>query len=350
MRFGRTDLVQLHLLEGVGDAGRRSGRAGGLPECWPRTTRSELVGRRVARRAPGSASRATSRAPRGTSPVRPAGGSRSRRRARRARPPEARARSTGRSGHPRRNDRRPRRRTGSTSHRGRVGLQDNVVPGLMVEHRASRSEGSGRRTVVASLGLASRVSLSASSTVMVRSICKRSAARPKSSVAPTESGTVATGVTWPPTPTARKVTRGSRSLSRPEREERGPGVEAGLAGRQQDLERGRLAERPVGGEGPVIEPLRARAGSRDGPSTGCPRAVSLPASVSSTSVSGRNSRCWRGSATSRKPSSAAPGSLTRSLVSARATGGRRVRSVIGPSQSSPPVRSKVDEPGRGGNS
>ena len=35
---------------------------------------------------------------------------------------------------------------------------------------------------------------------LVRSICKRSAASPRSSVAAMVSGIVATGVTWPPTP------------------------------------------------------------------------------------------------------------------------------------------------------
>ena len=76
---------------------------------------------------------------------------------------------------------------------------------------------------------------------------------------------------------------------------------------------------------------------------------SLPTRVSSTSVSGRKTRCWRGSSTLRNPESAAPGSRTRTLVSA--SDGRSTRSSTrGSIQSSPPVSSKVDEADSGGNS
>ena len=54
-----------------------------------------------------------------------------------------------------------------------------------------------------------------SSGLAVRSIWSLSAARPRSSVAEMDSGMVAMGVTWPLVPSARSVTRGARSLSRP---------------------------------------------------------------------------------------------------------------------------------------
>ena len=53
------------------------------------------------------------------------------------------------------------------------------------------------------------------------------------------------GVTWPLTPTARKVDPRLPVLEQAERQERGLRGQAGLGRGQQDLERGRLAERPA---------------------------------------------------------------------------------------------------------
>ena len=146
---------------------------------------------------------------------------------------------------------------------GQIGLQEQVVPDLVIqdgmvlvfdEREADR------------LALVCRpvVSLSFSSRSIVRSTCNRSADSPKSSVAPMVSGIVATGVTWAPTPTARSVTRGSRSFSNPIERNTGRESRPVFAGLQQDLQRRRLAEDPVSGECPFVDPLQCGRGSRTG--------------------------------------------------------------------------------------
>ena len=105
---------------------------------------------------------------------------------------------------------------------------------------------------------------------------------------------------------------------------------------EQDLERRRLAERPLGRERPVVHALEP-GGLPGWTFNWMSASFSLPTSVNSTSVSGRKSRCWSGVVDVRQPSPAVPGSLTRRRVSA--SEGRSTRStVIGPSQSSPPVK------------
>ena len=108
---------------------------------------------------------------------------------------------------------------------------------------------------------------------------------------------VATGVTRPPTPTARKVTRGSRSFSSPSERNAGLESQAGRPGRQQDFQRRRLAEGPPDDERPVVDAHQA-SGAVPGWTVSRASAIaSLPTSVSSTSVSGRKTRCCRGSST-----------------------------------------------------
>ena len=139
-----------------------------------------------------------------------------------------------------------------------------------------------------------------SSLVVVRSACKRSAARPKSSVALIASGMVAIGVTWPVVPRARRVTRGTRSLSNPiERK-------AGFDGSAVSAEVSRISSvvASVSFQLVVNERLSARSSGSVFPAwifTWLADSGSVPTSVSSISVSGRNSRCCLGSSTVRNP-------------------------------------------------
>ena len=127
--------------------------------------------------------------------------------------------------------------------RRRGGLEVDVVPSLVIED--DRRAGGQAATARSAWSRWVRLFPSA---WLVRSIWRRRAASPRSSVAAMVSGIVATGVTWPPTPWARSVTRGSRSFSRPS--DRNDGLESRpVPSRGElDLQGRRLAERPAGGE------------------------------------------------------------------------------------------------------
>ena len=150
-----------------------------------------------------------------------------------------------------------------------------------------------------------------------------------------ESGIVATGVTWPPTPWARSVDARLAVLEQAEREERRAWSQAGPAGGELDLQRRRLAEGPAGGERPAGRRGPARGPHRDarpggsGRSARCRRGSARPRCRAGRSGTGR---CPRPRGTRPSP---APGSRTRSLAACSV--GRSTRSTrIGPSQSSPP--------------
>ena len=136
---------------------------------------------------------------------------------------ELQRRSIGRSGRRWRSGRRPRatnRRI--VPDRGRIGLQQHLVPRLVVQRRTAFSAGAADWTVVALRLDRARLVVAE---IVVRSICSRSAARPKSSVAPIESGIVATGVTWLPSPRRPAASPAARGPEQPDRQERRPRVQ-----------------------------------------------------------------------------------------------------------------------------
>ena len=131
------------------------------------------------------------------------------------------------------------------------------MPDLVIQHRRGRRREPAARDLVVVLSSSARPCPS-SAAIVVRSICNRRAARPKSSVAAMVSGIVATGVTWPPTPTARNVTRGSRSFKQADRQERRPRVQPGPARAERDLQCRGIAQGPAGGERLVVQTLQRR--------------------------------------------------------------------------------------------
>ena len=163
------------------------------------------------------------------------------------------------------------------------------MPGLVVQQRAAGVGRERHRDRLRSV-FVSGLSLSPDDRASGRTASRR-AARPKSSVAAMVSGIVATGVTWPPTPTARK--RDPR-LAVPQQcpIDRNAGRESRpvSARAERDLQGRGLAQGPVGGERPVVDTLQRGVvpGTDLQPRV---RERSLPTKVISTSVSGRNTRC-----------------------------------------------------------
>ena len=220
------------------------------------------------------------------------------------------------------------------------------MPGLVIEDGPRR-----RRARATAPSACSRLGSAFPSAWLVRSICRRSAASPRSSVAAMVERD--RGDRRDVAADARRAERHARLavLEQADRQERRLGVEPGPVRGEQDLQRRRLAERPAGGERPGVDAVQRRGPHRDGPSGGSRAIGSVPTRVSSTSVSGRKSRCWRGVLDGAELAlSAASRARGRGASSPQATG-RSTRSTgIGPSQSSPPVSSKVDEPDDGGSS
>ena len=103
-----------------------------------------------------------------------------------------------------------------------------------------------------------------------------------------------------PTPTARSVTRGSRSRSRPT--DRNAGRESSPVCLETSETSSVVASRRVQLVAKVLSSMRFNGGVlpdwifRRASDSG-----SVPTRVISTSVSGRKTRCWRGSSTLRNP-------------------------------------------------
>ena len=174
------------------------------------------------------------------------------------------------------------------------------------------------------------------------------AARPKSSVAATVSGIVATGVTWPPTPTARNVTRGSRSRSRPIDRNTGRESSPVRLGAERDLQRRGLAKGPVGGERPVVEAIGAGVfptGSSAGrpPAARCRPGSARPRCRAGRPGAGAGPR--RSGTRSRRPRARG-----RAPWSRPATAGQPAPAPGDRASRRRPVSSKVDEAESGGNS
>ena len=256
-----------------------------LPVCRPRRTLDVVLGRRRARPGPASASRRP-RGPRGTWPARPAGGSGSRRRARRARPPGGGRRPTGRPAAPGRSGPRPRPGTGGSC-RSAGGSAWRSTSCRAWWSRTARPPSAARG--IGTVCLVDGRARPSPRRGVVRSTWRRSAASPRSSVAAMVSGIVATGVTWPPTPWARSVTRGSRSLSRPS--ERNVGLESGRSRSEVSWISRVVASRSVQRAANVFGSTRSSVGGAPGWTSTRVRAIgSVPTRVSSTSVSGRKIR------------------------------------------------------------